>query len=250
MNGMPTSQANELVTAVQTLQQWMEQGFAVAENIYTQAEVEQLTGMLEAIVANQPTSYKAKDVFAIRHLLQEVSQLKSKVFNNCLLSLINSVFGRGYFVVKSIYFDKPATSNWFVAYHQDLTLSVKGKHQVAGFGPWTVKGNQFAVQPPVELLQDNFTVRIHLDDTDEQNGALKVVPTSHLWGIVRPEAIRWQQEKEIICPVPKGGIMLMRPLLLHASGRTTNDKRRRVIHIEFSNMPLPAPLQWAECLEF
>jgi hypothetical protein len=231
MNGVPTSQADGRVTAVQRLQQAMQQGFAVAENIYTHTEVEQLTGMIEAAVANQPISPIAKDVFAIRHLLQQVPQLKSKLFTTRLLSLIGSVFGEDYFVVKTIYFDKPAASNWFVAYHQDLTWSVQEKHTVTGFGPWTVKGNQYAVQPPVERLKDAFTVRIHLDDTDEQNGALKVVPASHQRGIIRPETIHWQQEKEVICPVPKGGIMLMRPLLLHASGRTTNGKRRRVIHI-------------------
>ena len=40
--------------------------------------------------------------------------------------------------------------------------------------------------------------------------------------------------------------MLMRPLLMHASGRSTNNKRRRVIHIEFSNTELPAVVNWAE----
>jgi ectoine hydroxylase-related dioxygenase (phytanoyl-CoA dioxygenase family) len=109
-----------------------------------------------------------------------------------------------------------------------------------------VKQNQYAVQPPPEILQNNFTIRIHLDDTDEKNGALRVIPGSHGNDICRPKAVDLLQEKEISVVVPKGGIMLMRPLLFHASGRTTNNKRRRVIHIEFSNSQLPPPLQWSE----
>lgn len=171
------------------------------------------------------------------------------VFTERLNAIITALFGEEYFVVKSIYFDKPGASNWFVSYHQDLTISVDRKVDVAGFGPWSVKQNQYAVQPPLAILQNNFTIRIHLDDTDEHNGALLVVPQSHLKGVYRPETIDWNNEVEATCRVEKGGIMLMRPLLLHASSRTTNNKKRRVLHIEFSNQILPEPLQWSERLD-
>src|SRR6476661_3396034 len=96
------------------------------------------------------------------------------------------------------------------------------------FWSWTVKQDQFSVQPPLAVLQNNFTIRIHLDDTDENNGALKVIPGSHRKGIYRPETIDWSTEKEVVCRVAKGGVMIMRPLLLHASYRTSNSKQRRV----------------------
>ncbi len=115
-----------------------------------------------------------------------------------------------------------------------------------GFGPWTIKPDQVAVQPPVAVLEENFTLRIHLDKADEHNGALKVVPGSHLKKIYRPETIDWEREREMLCPVEKGGVMIMKPLLLHASGRSTNDHKRRVIHLEFSKALLPEPLQWSE----
>ena len=152
--------------------------------------------------------------------------------------------------MKSIYFDKPETSNWYVAYHQDLTISVNEKKVIPNFGPWTTKQNQFAVQPPTDILENIFTIRIHLDDTDENNGALKVVPNSHSKGIYRPENIDWTIETEDICVVPKGGIMIMKPLLLHGSNRTLNGNRRRVIHIEFSDKELPEDLKWSEKLLF
>lgn len=102
------------------------------------------------------------------------------------------------------------------------------------------------MQPPIIILQDNFTIRIHLDDTDEGNGALKVIPGSHLKGIYRPENIDWNIETEHTCNVGAGGVMIMRPLLLHASNRTTNNKPRKVIHVEFSKTELPKNIKWSE----
>ncbi len=160
--------------------------------------------------------------------------------------MISENFGNDYFLVKSIYFDKPPASNWFVSYHQDLSIAVNKKEPVSGFTNWTIKKHQFGVQPPLNILENLFTIRIHLDKTDENNGALKVIPKSHTKGIYRPETIDWNIEKEVICDVPKGGLMAMKPLLLHSSSRTTNHQRRRVIHLEFYNKELANNLNWAE----
>jgi ectoine hydroxylase-related dioxygenase (phytanoyl-CoA dioxygenase family) len=157
----------------------------------------------------------------------------NKIFNSRLRELIEQTFGDDFFVVKSINFDKPGDSNWFVPYHQDFTISVDKRLKLDGYGLWTTKQNQFAVQPPLNILEDNFTIRINLDEANGENGALKVVPTSHLKGIYRAEKIDWNEESEFQCHVKVGGVMFMKPLLLHASNRTTNGMKRRVIHIEF-----------------
>lgn len=133
-----------------------------------------------------------------------------------------------------------------MSHHQDLTISADKKLELDNFGPWTKKQNQFAVQPPINILENITTIRIHLDNTDENNGALKVIPKSHLKKIYRPETINWNIETENICCVKQGGIMLMKPLTLHSSSRTTNNKKRRVIHLEFANIELPKELRWAE----
>ena len=186
------------------------------------------------------------DLFAIRQFLKEIPATKEFIFNEKLKSTIGKLLGHYYFVVKSIYSDKLETSNLFVSYHQDLTISVDKKLEIENFGPWTLKHNQFAVQPPINILETNFTIRIYLDDTNEYNGALRVVPRSHLKKIYRPETINWSKEKEVICNVKKGGIMIMKPLILHSSRRTTNNKKRRIIHIEISNQELPTGLKWSE----
>lgn len=225
-----------------------ENGFTTIDEIYSDQEIEQILLTIDEADKTRATFRKSADLFAIRQFLKEIPETTNLVLNDNLKNVVRQLFGDNYFVVKSIYFDKPETSNWYVSYHQDLTISVDKKVELENFGPWTTKQNQFAVQPPLEIMENIYTIRIHLDDTDENNGALKVIPKSHLKKIYRPETIDWKTETEMTCRVRKGGIMIMKPLILHSSSRTTNNKKRRVIHIEFSNKDLPTELKWAERL--
>jgi len=221
-------------------------GFTVIDDIYNGDEIAELINTIDKADQSNPTFRRTADLFAIRQFLKEVPNVKSIIFNDKLKQLIENIFGDGYFVVKSIYFDKPEQSNWFVAWHQDLTISVDNKVELSGYTSWTSKHNQFAVQPPIEILEDNFTIRIHLDDTNADNGALKLLPGSHLKKIYRSDGIDWSVENETICDVKRGGAMIMRPLLMHASDRTINEQKRRVIHIEFSRTELPKEISWSE----
>ncbi|MBO9591347.1 MAG: phytanoyl-CoA dioxygenase family protein [Niabella sp.] len=234
---------------LQTLQSGLgTNGFAVVPGIFTSQEVAAMIREIERADSLKETFRKSAGLFAIRQFLKEIPAIHRLIFNARLKQLITQLLGSRYFVVKSIYFDKPAASNWFVSYHQDLTISVDQRIEVPGFGPWTMKQHQFAVQPPVSFLENIFTLRIHLDDTNAANGALSVVPGSHRKGIYRPEHIDWAVEKEHTCCVPEGGVMIMKPLLLHSSERTRNGRSRRVIHIEFSDRELPNGLKWVERL--
>ncbi len=227
-------------------QKFEDAGFLILNDIYTKKEVMAIINKIDDANTDKDTFRKSSDLFAIRQFLKEIPGTLELIFTKRLQTVIKEIIGNNYFVVKSIYFDKPETSNWYVAYHQDLTISVDKKMDLDNFINWTNKQNQFAVQPSIYILENITTIRIHLDDTDEHNGALKVIPQSHVKGIYRPENIDWTKEQETFCPVNRGGIMLMKPLTLHSSNRTTNNKKRRVIHIEFSNQELPDKLQWSE----
>lgn len=227
-----------------------ENGFAIIEDVFSEEEVTQLIQQIEQADTDNPLFRKTTDLFAIRRFLHAVPGISNAIFTPALQTLITQLFGNDYFVVKAIYFDKPGNSNWFVAWHQDLTISVDKKTDLDNYGPWTFKPDQYAVQPPVALLENIFTIRIHLDDTTPQNGALKVIAGSHSKGIRRPDSIDLAVTPEYSCSVKKGGVMIMQPLLLHASSRSSNDQNRRVIHIELSNQQLPEGLNWAEQLYF
>ena len=224
-------------------------GYATLDTLYSNVEIENIISCLKK-TKNIGTSFlKTKNLFAIRQLLNVIPELKGLLFNQNIIKLLSCLFDDTYFLTKALYFDKPNESNWFVSYHQDLSITVDTKIELDEYRNWTFKHEQFGVQPPIKILEDTITLRIHLDNTKKENGALKVIPKSHLKGIYRPENINWDEAVEVICEVEKGGVMLMKPLTLHASNKTTNQRQRRVIHLEFCNHELTKPLNWLERLE-
>lgn len=226
-----------------------ENGYSVLASLYSDIEISQILTCIKHAEHDGNSFLKTKDLFAIRQLIKNVPDLTDLVFNAKLIALISHLSESDYFLTKAIYFDKPSKSNWFVAYHQDLSISVDKKVDLENYVNWTFKKGQYGVQPPIQILKDTITIRIHLDDTDKNNGALKVIPKSHLNAIVRADSKDWKIEKEELCVVKKGGVMLMKPLTLHASNRTTNKKQRRVIHLELNKNKLDKPLNWLEHYE-
>jgi hypothetical protein len=226
--------------------QLREEGFTILPDIFSSREVNILIDSIGKSDVSGPLFRKTNDLFAIRQFLKELPETTRLLFTNDFKGIIRDYAGEDYFVVKSIYFDKPGGSNWFVAWHQDLTIAVDKRLECAGFSGWTSKQGAFSVQPPAEVLESVFTFRIHLDDTDGENGALRVIPGSHRKGVIRTDGRESGAPDERVCAVKKGGVMIMKPLLLHASSRVMNNRQRRVIHIEFCNRQLPYELNWAE----
>jgi len=161
--------------------------------------------------------------------------------------IIETVLGPRCFAVRGIFFNKTRGANWKVVWHQDLTIALRERREVDGFGPWTTKAGIMHVQPPAEVMAGILAIRLHLDDSGLDNGPLRVVPGSHRQGRLSAEQIAsWPKENSVTCIVPKGGALVMRPLLLHASSACTIPKSRRVIHLEFASAELPQGLIWHE----
>ncbi len=155
----------------------------------------------------------------------------------------------GYVGIRSIFFDKVPGANWKVAWHQDLTIAVAVKAEVPGFGPWSVKGGVPHVQPPAGLLESMLTLRVHLDAADDSNGALRVIPGSHRKGRLGAGEIlaERRQGEPFTCRAEPGDVLIMRPLLLHASSPAVAPSHRRVLHFEFAPSDgLAPPLAWSE----
>jgi len=148
--------------------------------------------------------------------------------------------------VRGLLFGKVPGANWKVPWHQDLSIAVREKHSVEGFGPWSEKDGVPHVQPPAQVLAGMLTLRLHLDACPRDNGPLRVLPGSHRGGRLRPSLVQqWREQvEERVCEVEHGGILLMKPLLLHASSACGSPSHRRVLHIEWAAHDLPLPLRW------
>lgn len=221
-------------------------GFSVIQDAIDVEAIGALLEEVERVTANEFASHRAGKVFGIRNLLNVLPSARGLANNGFIRSLVKRVLGNDSRVVRGMFFDKHKDANWKVAWHQDLTIAVRQRLNVTGYGPWSMKAGIPHVQPPVPVLENMLTLRLHLDDTDEANGALRVLPGSHKHGRLKAEDIQsWQERDEIVsCEVAKGGAMLMRPLLLHASSTAKHPRHRRVLHFEYSSSGLPEGLEW------
>jgi Phytanoyl-CoA dioxygenase (PhyH) len=211
-------------------------GFEIVPRVLSPIQVEELLSVLGAV--GGPGRRGVLGVPAVAQVAR----------SNDLLSLVGPWVSGRVRPVRAIYFDKTPDVNWAVAWHQDLTLAAKGRAEVPGFGPWTVKDGVPHVQAPAHLLEQMLSLRLHLDDCDEANGALWVLAGSHKFGRADLATIKGlsQECPERLCRVNAGGATLMRPLLLHCSRRSQVNRHRRVLHIEYAGFDLPEPLEWNE----
>ncbi len=98
--------------------------------------------------------------YAIRDLFNHVPAVRELAKCSAVRSYIEPVLGPTAFAVRGILFDKVASANWLVAWHQDLTIEVNERVDTPGFGPWSVKAGVPHVQPPISILQQMGAVRI------------------------------------------------------------------------------------------
>ena len=228
------------------IQKVIYKGFSILHNVYGKKEANQIKSKLYSYFKSIGQS---DDVYAVRSLFLIVPGLHQLIFNSNLRHILKRI-NPNLFLTKAIYFDKTPESNWYVTWHQDIVINVKEKIETEGYTAWTKKGGVLGVCAPEEILKDTITIRIHLDDTDETNGALKVVPGSHNKKLSDEEiSLITQNSIPHICDVTTGGIQMMKPLLLHASSKATSQKHRRVIHLEFNSIELSGGLEWAERME-
>jgi ectoine hydroxylase-related dioxygenase (phytanoyl-CoA dioxygenase family) len=205
-------------------------GFSTVEPILTEPEITSLLEQMPQVRAG------------MRNLLT-LPFICDLAQNPKLLQSVHSILGRNAFPFRATFFDKNPDANWLVPWHQDLTIPVDCQIEHLDWGPWSTKAGVLFVQPPTPVLEEILAVRVHLDSCLPNNGALKVLPKTHQIGRLSPEQIieLRQQISAHTCAVNAGGIVLMRPLLLHASSKSSIEGHRRVIHFEYAAQQLPPP---------
>jgi ectoine hydroxylase-related dioxygenase (phytanoyl-CoA dioxygenase family) len=108
--------------------------------------------------------------------------VRSLATSRAVREIVEEILGPECFAVRGIFFNKTRQSNWKVVWHQDLTIAVREKLPVDGFGPWTTKAGICHVQPPSEIMASMLAIRLHFDESDYDNGPLRVIPGTHRHG--------------------------------------------------------------------
>ncbi len=173
--------------------------------------------------------------------------LDQPVVRETVLGLKRELIKSGYLssetlAIQAIAFDKTPTTNWKVAWHQDLMFPFAKPVTAHDFHLPTVKQGIDYARPPASILEQLLAVRLHLDDCNSTNGPLRVSPGTHRAGIFRTSEIpaRVAAGGEFTCLAKTGEVLLMRPLTIHASSQATSPKHRRVLHLVYhSGDPIP-----------
>ncbi|WP_435017093.1 phytanoyl-CoA dioxygenase family protein [Tundrisphaera sp. TA3] len=221
-------------------------GFAVVADVVPAGLVDRVLSAVEE--ARSESLQRDGETYGMRDLLRAVPEARRIAGDPVLLGLAETIVGPGAFAVRGLWFDKTDGANWGVPWHQDTTIAVRERREAAGFGPWTVKMGITHVRPPASVLEGMVTLRLHMDDCDTSNGPLRVIPGSHRGGrLDARESSQWLDRASAVeCLVPRGGVILMRPLILHSSSAATAPHHRRVLHLEYAARPLTGGLEWFE----
>lgn len=226
-----------------SLDRFAEHGCAVVPNVLTPDEC-------DAIIAALPPDPRGdgKRRGGQRLFFRDVPALQVVVRLPRVREVVTTALSSNAFATHVLLFDKTPRDNWAVRWHQDITIAVQAQHTVPSFGPWSTKAGVPHVAAPVSVLNRVVALRLHLDDCLSEHGPLQVRLGSHKHGRVAVDDRPTLFERTPIaqCCTNRDGAVLMHPLAFHHSTKATEPTHRRVLHIEFADTKLPAPLQWHE----
>ncbi|MBE9114426.1 phytanoyl-CoA dioxygenase family protein [Lusitaniella coriacea LEGE 07157] len=214
-------------------------GFACIPKVLDEAQISKLKEALYAIARGNKSQ-----PYGLRRLLEKVPAIRNLCTQSCIRHWVEPILGENAFPVRGLFFDKTVNANWGIRWHQDVTIAVQQRLEAPGFSPWSQKEGVCHVQPPLEVLEKMLALRVHLDDTGADNGCLWVVPGSHRCGRLSRQQVQKLTERGNAHPIPRGGILAMKPLLLHSSRRAATPRHRRILHLEFATEALPHGLKW------
>jgi phytanoyl-CoA hydroxylase len=86
---------------------------------------------------------------------------------------------------------------------------------------------------------------VHLDDTDEENGCLHVVPGSHRLGPLEAtgesKSVDYSLDSGVACPAAAGDVLFFNYLTIHGSGVNRSTRTRRNVLFQYRD-PADPPL--------
>jgi Phytanoyl-CoA dioxygenase (PhyH) len=87
--------------------------------------------------------------------------------------------------------------------------------------PWSVKEGVFCAHAPAAALDQIVAIRIHLDDSKQDNGPLRVLPGSHKNGVLSDDVMHdlARTADSVECHIQSVGGVVMKPLIVHSSSK-------------------------------
>jgi ectoine hydroxylase-related dioxygenase (phytanoyl-CoA dioxygenase family) len=171
-----------------------------------------------------------------RHLMSNPA-VAAVASDDRLLTIARKSLGNHAVPFRATLFEKSGKANWLVVWHQDMALPLESKFDAPGWGPWSEKAGVLYAHAPTWALSRIVALRVHLDASTTDNGPLRVVPGSQAAGVLADSDVvdYVSSHSRVECLVPRGGVLAMRPLIIHSSSKARSTAPRRVLHIEYAN---------------
>jgi ectoine hydroxylase-related dioxygenase (phytanoyl-CoA dioxygenase family) len=203
-------------------------GFTVVSSVFEGVELDRIGKALEGASVRRSRA-------GARHLLN-VPAVAAMARDSRLNEFAAAVLGCDPVPFSATLFDKSSEANWLVVWHQDTALPLIERRDAVGWGPWSKKGGITYAHAPASALSQVVALRVHLDASAEDNGPLRVLPGTHNLGVLTDQEIQSaaQRIEPVTCTVERGGVLVMRPLLVHASSKASSAAPRRVLHFEYA----------------
>jgi hypothetical protein len=197
-----------------------EYGFAIIPGIL---ELKDVAGLLDELGRVDLPRSRA----GVRHAMR-LPTVAAVAQDERLMGIARETLGGKAFPFRATLFDKSATANWLVVWHQDTALPLQRRRETPGWGPWSVKDGVIYAHAPDSALSQVL--------------ALRVLPGTHMLGVLTDEMLHAlsTQITAVDCIVRRGGVLAMRPLIVHASSKSQVENPRRVLHIEYAASPIIA----------
>ena len=204
-------------------------GFWTEENTFSPQECDLL---VEALNRSPMSRGRA----GARHLMKHPAVAEA-ANDPRLLRIARRALGEDAVPYRATLFEKSGRANWLVVWHQDTALPLASRFDSSDWGPWSKKAGILYAHAPAWALSRVLALRIHLDASTLENGPLRVIPGSHESGVLSDEEVFSvaRRRGHVECLVPRGGVLAMRPLLIHSSSKVRRDAPRRVLHIEYAD---------------
>jgi hypothetical protein len=151
-------------------------GFGMFCGVFDHSDIEACGAWLQAETIVQSRA-------GARHLMQYAA-VRQFAGDPRLLSIARRFLGADPIPFRATLFDKSARRNWLVAWHQDTALPLRRRVDVTGWGPWSMKGGVTYAHAPAAALSHVVALRVHIDDSGSDNGPLRVLPGTHLRGVL------------------------------------------------------------------
>jgi ectoine hydroxylase-related dioxygenase (phytanoyl-CoA dioxygenase family) len=206
----------------------LDSGYCIQASVLSEGECDGLLCTLE----RAPGAGRA----GTRHMMSNQA-INALANDGRLLRIAQRALGFSAVPFRATLFAKSGAANWLIPWHQDTALPLASRFNDPGWISWSQKGGVCYAHAPAWALSRVVALRVHLDSSTSENGPLRVVPGSHRAGVLSDQSVHdyVTHHEKTTCVVARGGILAMRPLLIHSSSKAQTDVPRRVLHIEYAD---------------